>query len=93
MYSEIMSRRRCVQFINEYATLVKASDGHFEKSKLFNPEISIEINRSDFNHVAHGLYTQEEFIQKHDFKKDSPDFSVNMFVESDGKRAIIKRLD
>jgi hypothetical protein len=96
-FSEIMSRKRKVQFIEKdsYDTFISETmDNHLSKSKLFNPEVSVFVSREKMNKMFEDLDRNNEnsFINNHKTIEDLYEFSADMFVESDGKRAIFKRI-
>jgi hypothetical protein len=95
VFSEIMTKKRKIQFMHDpnFSFFIsKAAGGHPLKSKIFNAEVSVFIDWKQFNIMIFGQLTEEEFMNKNK-NIDLSSFTANIFVESDGRRAIIKRVN
>ena len=86
-YSELMTPRRKVQFntAQDWSEFtVKTIDMHLQKSKLFKPQLSIFLEKDKMFRLVPEI---------EDFEGDYDNFRVKLNVVSDGRRAIVGRIE
>lgn len=96
-FSELMTPRRKAQFVqgDDFSHFVlKTTDMHLQKSKLFKPQVSVFLTDDQMFKILPELEASRE--RAIDFVKilgsEYEDFRVQLSVVSDGRRAIIGRV-